>query len=225
MASVPLQRVGGLGRVAMLLVSATAASSVAAVAVTASIADDARSFLDGDLDRDDFLTAVTPYALVSFLQALALLASAVVVMIWMYRIVRNLRTLHRGTTWGPGWSIGGWFAPPILAVIPFLTFREMWKASDPEVPIGGTWRDGTVPPVITAWFIVFGPGQLALQLLQIGDTVSGLGASETALAEQMTASAVVPSIAAVVDVLAAILFVVMARRLGERHQRLTGETG
>jgi hypothetical protein len=224
MAAVPLKRIGGIGRVAMLLVATTSAASVAAVAITATVTDDARAFLDGEIDRDDFLTSVAPFALVSFLQALSLLASAVLVIVWMHRLARNLRTLHRDTTWGPGWAIGGWFAPPVLYVIPYLTFRELWKASDPEVPVGGTWRSNPVSPLVTAWFVVFGPVQLALQLAQIGDTFSGLGAGETAMAEQITGSLAIPTIAAAVDVLAAGLFIAMARRLGDRHRRLTGET-
>ena len=223
MSSVPLKRIGGIARAASIVVAVTAALSVLAVATTQMVVDDAEAFLDGETDRTDFLEAVTPYALLSFLQALSLLASAVVVIVWMHRIARNLRMLHRGTTWGPGWAIGGWFLPPFLYVIPFLALREMWKASDPEVPVGGEWRSGSASPVITAWFIVFGPVQAALQLAQLGDTFAGLSASEEALAEQITGSLALPVIGAVSDVVAAVLFVVMARRLTARHRGLTGE--
>lgn len=223
MSSVPLKRIGGIGRTASILVVATGALSAVAVALTGLVVDDAEAFLAGEIDRTEFLEAATPYALVSFLQALMLLASAVVVIVWMHRIARNLRTLHRGTTWGPGWTIGGWFLPPFLYVIPFLTFREMWKASDPDVPIGGEWRSGSASPIITAWFVVFGPVQAALQLAQLGDTFAGFGAGEEALAEQITGSMTIPIIAALSDLVAAALFVVMARQLTARHRRLTGE--
>lgn len=223
MSNVPLKRIGGIGRTASILVVATGALSAVAVALTGLVVDDAEAFLAGEIDRTEFLEAATPYALVSFLQALMLLASAVVVIVWMHRIARNLRTLHRGTTWGPGWTIGGWFLPPFLYVIPFLTFREMWKASDPDVPIGGEWRSGSASPIITAWFVVFGPVQAALQLAQLGDTFAGFGAGEEALAEQITGSMTIPIIAALSDLVAAALFVVMARQLTARHRRLTGE--
>jgi hypothetical protein len=223
MSSVPLKRVGGIGRAASIVVATTASLSVIAVAATRLVVDDAEAFLDDEISRTEFLEAATPYALLSFLQALSLLASAVLVIVWMHRIARNLRTLHRGTTWGPGWAIGGWFAPPILFVIPFLALREMWKASDPSVPVGGSWRSGPVSPVVTAWFVVFGPVAAALQVAQLGDTFSGLGGSEDALAEQVTGSMTIPVIAAVADVVAAVLFVVLARRLTARHRRLTGE--
>lgn len=224
MSNVPLKRIGGIGRTASILVVATGALSAVAVALTGLVVDDAEAFLAGEIDRTEFLKAATPYALVSFLQALMLLASAVVVIVWMHRIARNLRTLHRGTTWGPGWTIGGWFLPPFLYVIPFLTFREMWKASDPDVPIGGEWRGGSASPIITAWFVVFGPVQAALQLAQLGDTFAGFGTGEEALAEQITGSMTIPIIAALSDLVAAALFVVMARQLTARHRRLTGES-
>ena len=224
MSNVPLKRVGGIGRTASILVVATGALSVVSLAMTRLVVDDAEAFLADEIDTTEFLESATPYALVSFLQALALLASAIVVIVWMHRVARNLRALHRGTTWGPGWTIGGWFLPPFLPVIPFLTFREMWKASDEDVPIGGEWRAGFASPIITAWFVVFGPVQAALQIAQLGDTFAGFGAGEEALAEQITGSMTIPIIAALSDVVAAALFVVMARQLNVRHRRLTGES-
>lgn len=223
MSSVPLKRVGGIGRAATILVAGTGVLSVVAVLVARLVVDDAEAFLDDEIGRDEFLEAVTPYALLSFLQSVALLASAIVVIVWMRRVAANLRTLHRGTTWGPGWAIGGWFAPPILFVIPYLAFREMWKASDPDVPVGGEWRSGSVSPVVTAWFVVFGVVQAVLQVAQLGETFAGFGAGEDALAEQITGDVTIPVVAAVTDVVAAALFVTMAVQLTARHRRLTGE--
>lgn len=223
MSSVPLRRVGGVGRAASIVVAATGVLSAVSVLVSRLVVDDAEAFLDDEIDRNEFLEAVTPFALLSFLQSVALLASAVVVIVWMRRLAANLRTLHRGTTWGPGWAIGGWFTPPIVFVIPYLAFREIWKASDPAVPVGGEWRSRPVAPVVTAWFVVFGIVQAVLQIAQLGETFSGFGAGEDALAEQITGSVTIPAIAAVTDVVAAALFVMMATQLTARHRRLTGE--
>lgn len=223
MGSVPLKRVGGIARAASVLVAVTAALSAAAVAATRLVVDDAEAYLDDRLGQDDFLEAAAPYALLTFLQALVLIATAVVVIVWMHRVASNLRTLHRGTTWAPGWSIGGWFTPPFLFVIPFLVLREMWKASDPDVPIGGEWRSGRVTPILIAWFVVFGPAQAALQLFQLDDMFAGFGGGEDALAEQITGDMTIPMLAAATDVVAAVLFVVLVHRLTARHRRLTGE--
>lgn len=225
MGSAPLKRIGGLARAAMILVGFAGALSLLAAIATRLARSDAQSFLDDELGRDDFLQSIAPIAILSVLQGLALVASAVVVIVWMYRIASNLRMLHRGTTWGPGWSIGGWFAPPLLNLIPFLVLREQWSASDPEVPVGGEWRSGSTSWLITAWFVVFGPVQVAIFFLQLGDTFSGFGQSEEAMAEQITRSLVVPTISAFADTAAAVLFVLLARGLTARHCALTGERG
>lgn len=223
MGSVALARVGGVARAASILVAVTGALSAATVAATRLVSDDAEAFLADEIGQDAFLEAAAPYALLSFLQAFALLATAIVVIVWMRRVAANLRALHRGTTWGPGWAIGGWFAPPFLFVIPFLVLQEMWKASDPAVAVGGQWRGRSATPILTAWFVVFGPIQAALQLSQLDDTFSGFGASEDALAEQITGDLALPIVAAATDVLAAVLFVLVIARLTARHRRLTGE--
>ena len=61
-------------------------------------------------------------------------------MIWMFKMAKNVRALGRqGLRYAPGWAIGGWFVPPcVLYVVPWLMFRELWKASDPEPPIPRT---------------------------------------------------------------------------------------
>lgn len=223
MSSVPLKRVGGLSKAASILVVLTGLAAIATIASTQAVADDAQAYLDDEISNSDFLTAITPYALLSFLQVFVLFASVVIVIVWMYRVASNHRALHRGTTWGPGWAIGGWFAPPFLFVIPFLVLREMWKASDPDVPVGGEWRGNPVSPLVTLWFVVYGPLQIVLQVFQFDETFAGLGASETTMAEQITANQTIPVLAALSQLVAAVLFAMVVRGVTSRHRRLTGE--
>ncbi len=222
MSSVTLKRVGGVGRAAQILVAIAALGGVAAFLAGLAIADDAERYLDGELSRSDFQTTILPYSLVGLVQAAATVAAVVLVMIWMYRMAANHRTLHRDGRWGPGWAIGGWFLPPFLYVIPFLMFRELWKASDPSVPIGGEWRSRPVSPVITAWFVVYGPISLVVQFFTASTTFS-LSNSERTLAEQIVDSQAITGIAAMVGLVAGALFVAMARALTDRHRRLIGE--
>ncbi|HEX8100555.1 MAG TPA: DUF4328 domain-containing protein [Actinomycetota bacterium] len=54
-------------------------------------------------------------------------------LIWQHHAHRNLRAL--GATdlrYSPGWVAGWWFIPFANVVMPYLTMRELWKASDPE---------------------------------------------------------------------------------------------
>lgn len=223
MSSVPLKRTAGIERAATITVGGVGALGLLSVLIGRLVVDDAEAFLDGDIDQDEFLEAASPYLLLSFVQGLVVLASAVLVMIWMHRLARNHRTLHRGATWGPGWAVGGWFLPPLLYIIPFLMFRELWRASDPEVPVGGDWKSGPVSPLVAAWFVLYSVLPLGLLAVQSGDVISSFAASETDMAEQISGGQAVTFVGVAVSAVAAIVFIVMARQLGRRHRQLTGE--
>jgi hypothetical protein len=152
-----------------------------------------------------------------------LLATTVVVVIWMFRIAANHRTLHRGGTWGPGWAIGGWVLPPMLFVIPFLMFRELWKASDPNTPIGSEWRTNRVPAIVPVWFIVYSLLPLAILISQGTSTITGFGNQERTMAEGIVENGTITMITALVSIAGAVAFGILARGLTSRHQQLTGE--
>jgi hypothetical protein len=223
MSSVPLKRVNGIARAAMILVGVAGGVAVATVPVGRSVVDDAERFLDGETTDTEFVEGIAPYMLLGVVQIIAIAASAVLVMIWMFRLAANHRTLHRGGTWGPGWAIGGWFLPPLLYIIPFLMFRELWKASDPDVPVGGEWRQGPISPLVTIWFVVYSIVPLGMIAVQSNDTFSGLGGDERDLAQQIVDGGASDAIAAAIAVAGAVAFILLARQLTRRHQRLTGE--
>lgn len=224
MSSVPLKRVNGIARAAIILVGMAAGVAVVNVPVGRSVVDEAERFLDGETNSTEFVEGIAPYALLSVVQGIAWIASAVLVMIWMFRVAANHRTLHRGGTWGPGWTIGGWFLPPFLYIIPFLMFRELWKASDPDVPVGGEWRQGAVSPLVPVWFVVYSILPLGSIAFQSNDVFSGFGADERDLAQQIVDGGASDAITALIAVAGAAVFILMARQITRRHQRLTGET-
>ena len=187
-----------------------------------SARDDAQDLLDGTISTEEFVERAAPYLLMSVVQGVATVATAVITMIWMFRIARNHRVLHRGGTWGPGWAIGGWFLPPLLFVIPALMFRELWKASDPDVPIGGDWRGNRTSPLVPLWFVVYSLVPLGLLVAQSADGVS-LTASEQDMAQQVLDGQGTTILSAAVSVAGALVFVLLVRGLTDRHRRLTGE--
>jgi len=224
MASVALKRVGAVGRAAMILVGLAALTGVGAWLAAAAISGDAEDFLDGRLSESDFQTTVVVYSLMGMVQGVATAAAVVLVMIWMYRLASNHRALHRGGRWGPGWAIGGWFLPPFLYIIPFLMFRELWKSSDPDVPIGGDWKSRPVSWLVTAWFVVYGPVALVAQGATSTTTATfDLSNSERALAEQIVDGQNGAAAVALVGILGGALFIAMAHQLTNRHRRLIGE--
>jgi heme/copper-type cytochrome/quinol oxidase subunit 2 len=219
-----LQRVGKLANATVVLTSITAALSVVSIWASRSATDDAQDLLDGAISTEEFVEQAAPYLLMSVVQAVATAATAVVTMVWMFRIARNHRTLHRGGTWGPGWAIGGWFLPPLLFVIPTLMFRELWKASDPDVAIGSDWRSNRTSPLVPIWFVLYSLLPLGLLIGQSAGGIS-LGASEQDMAQQVLDGQSMTVVNAVVSVAGALVYVLLVRGLTHRHRRLTGETG
>lgn len=222
--SVPLKRVGGIATAAMVLVAASALVVVLTVLVGQSYSDEAETYLADGMSNTEFVEEVAPYLLLTLLQGAVSIAAAVLVIIWMFRIAKNHRTLRRVGTWGPGWAIGGWFLPPLLYIIPTLMFRELWKASDPDVPVGGDWKRGSTSPLVWIWFVVYSLVPVVLLFADGGDTFGSLGGSEDQLAEQLTGSQSAVVVTTIVTVVGAIVFIALARALTNRHRRLTGES-
>ena len=218
-----LRRVGGVSRAATILVGMAALFNAATVLISQTMATDAQAYLDGLTTKDDFVKTIAPYLLLTFVQGAAVIGSIVLVMVWMFRLAANHRALHRGATWGPGWAIGGWFVPPLLYIIPTLMFRELWRASDPHIPVGGEWKRGAVSPLITLWFILYSLIPIALMFVQTDSVLSGFGDSEEELAKQIAGDqgAVITSTA--VMLVSAAVFIALAKQLTARHRQLTGE--
>ncbi len=223
MGSVKLHRIGTLAKAAVILCATAALAGLASALTTRSLVGDAEAYLAGTTDDQAFIESILPYFLVTVIQMVLLIAASVVVMIWMFRIATNHRTLHRGGTWGPGWAIGGWFLPPMLFVIPFLTFRQLWKSSDPGTPIGSDWRSNRVSPIVPVWFVMYSLLPPALLINQGTSTFSGFGNQERAMAETIIEDGTIALISAFVSIAGAIAFGIMARGLTSRHQQLTGE--
>lgn len=222
--SVPLKRVGGVTTAAIVLVAVSALVAVLTVLVGQTFSDEAETYLADGMSGTEFIEEVAPYLLLTLLQGAVSIAAAVLVIIWMFRIAKNHRTLRRVGTWGPGWAIGGWFLPPLLYIIPTLMFRELWKASDPDVPVGGDWKSGRTSPLIWVWFVLYSLVPVILLFAQGGDTLGSLGGSEDQLAEQLTGSQTSVVIATAVTIAGAAAFIALARALTSRHRRLIGES-
>lgn len=219
----PVQRVGGLATAASIMCVVSAVGLVLTALLQGASRPDAERFLNGEIRESEFVSAVTPYALVTFVQSIAVFATVVLVMLWMYRLAANLRKLDRTGTWGPGWAIGGWFLPPMLYIIPLLMFRDLWHGSDPDVPVGATWRSGKLPSLLIAWFVLYSIGPLILLIGFRDQTLTSLGGAEEELARHIAGSSTSAWLSAAVGVAGAAAFVGWCRVLTTRHRRLTGE--
>ena len=228
MSSVPLKRIGGLAKAAVILTIAIGVVAVLSLLAALAAVDDARDFLDDRISEDDFNEAYAPALALGGVQGVTTIALVVITMIWMYRIAANHRTLGRIGTWSPGWAIGGWFLPPlVLYIIPFLMFRELWRAADPAVPIGDdAWKRRPVSPVVPVWWVLYGLGSTVVFVWQIveGLQTGGLTSSDMETsAEALDENFAVTVAAALVSVSSAAAFVLLVRGLSARHRALTGE--
>jgi hypothetical protein len=226
MGSVKLARVGGLSKALVAAVSVAGATAVISAITGAMALDEAEAFLNGEISEDAFIDAYSPSALVSTAQSVGFLATVVLTFIWMQRIAANHRALQRTGTWGPGWAIGGWFLPPlVLYVIPFLMLRELWRASDPEVPVGSdAWKQSPVSPIVPTWWVLYGLAPLGLAVIQGVQAVqTGFAGDARDLAELLDDSFTITIVASLVTLAGAISWVLLVRALTDRHRRLTGE--
>jgi hypothetical protein len=159
---------------------------------------------------------------------MATLTTAVLTIIWMYRIAKNVRASGRSTTWQPAFAIFGWFLPPgVLYVIPFLVLRELWKASDPDTKDGGDgWRRSADNPILWLWFALFGLVTAVLFAVQLasGDMDSIAAPDTTSVAEGLADMGALAWLSPLVTLAAAGAWVVFVRQLTARHRRLTNET-
>jgi hypothetical protein len=165
--------------------------------------------------------------MLGLVQLAATVAAFVLVVLVMFRLAANHRKLGRTGTWAPGWAIGGWFLPPlVIYVIPYLMFRELWKASDPDASSDtDSWKQGPVSPMVTLWWVLYGLVPLGLIFAQGAGSVGGGGFTSTtdALAETVEEQFALTLVGSLLTLAAAIVFIAMLRGLVARHRRLTGE--
>ncbi len=195
--------------------------------VSAGLSTDAEAFLAESITEARFEELVAPVTALQFFVSAATLATAILTIIWMYRIAGNVRAFGRATTWSPLFAIFGWLLPPgVLYIIPFLMLRELWKASDPAPGARNEgWRTSGDNPVLWLWFALFGLLTAALFVAQLasGDLDSVATPSTTTVAEGLADFGALGWLAALANFVAAVAWVLFVRQLTSRQRTLTNE--
>lgn len=84
------------------------------------------------------------------------IAIGIVFWIWLDRVRRNLPALGvRNARYQPYWTAVGFLLPVWNLFRPFQVVREIWKASDPEVPSGSSWQESRTPVFLKWWWAAF----------------------------------------------------------------------
>ena len=138
--------------------------------------------------------------------------TAVAWLLWQYRAHANLRGIGvANLRFSPGWAVGWWFIPFANLVMPYLTVRELWKASD--VNTGAIdWKARGGAAIVAMWWTA----RLGTQaLFQIGGVLSR--DAPGALSTTRTSSALLMA-GDIVLVAWAILAILLVRGVNERQE-------
>ncbi len=216
--------IGGLAQAITVLLAVGIVGNLITLAVTLGERSRFAGYLAGDasISADDITHAAARISVASLPVALAFLTTAVLTMIWMYRLAVNHRALGRpGSTWSPLWGVFGWFLPPVLYVIPWLMFGELWRGSAPgTVANDPGWKRNRISPVVHAWWVVFGLGGVLSFSAQIGSATVGSSARD--IAERFDTSIAATVGTTLLTVAGAALYLLVVRGLTARQRALLG---
>lgn len=80
------------------------------------------------------------------------LATAIVVLTWLYRANANVRALGADDMMGsPGLGVGWFFIPLANLFMPYMTVRDIWKASAKP----RDWQAERAPAAILIWWLLW----------------------------------------------------------------------
>lgn len=130
---------------------------------------------------------------------IAFIASAVLILKWIYRANYNARQLGAvNMTYTPAWSIGYYFIPVFNLWKPYLAMKEIWQASNNP----RDWHFTKVSAILPIWWALW----LASNLLN--QSIFRLSASAEALPELMNLN-LLSQLSNVLDIALAIVTMAM----------------
>lgn len=159
---------------------------------------------DAEFDRADLL-----YQASAIFQALAVVATGVVFLVWFHRVRLNAEVFDpQGQRLKRGWTVWGWFVPFAMLVIPRRIAGDIWDASTPIGP------DGTHEPVSYKTLNVWWAAWIISGIASWQATLGMFYAEDTEAVEQAVG---LELIADVLDIVAAVLAVLFVRKLTRRQ--------
>ena len=216
------QRIGGLSKALRILIIILIPISVISIILLVGVKGKADDYVNGNGSRQDYEDSLAPYGLVSLLVGVLTLALFVLTILWMFRMAKNQVELRRQGTWGPAWAIAGWFVPPcILYVVPYLMFRDLWKASDPNS--AEDWKRNPVGPIVHIWWVLFGLLPIAFISVTVGNFSFNADGDDLDAAEKIVDGFNVTVASAIVQLGAAVAFLLLVMQLSARHMQTTHE--
>ncbi|EPH45263.1 DUF4328 domain-containing protein [Streptomyces aurantiacus] len=157
----------GLARATMALLGVGMAVDVFSLVAGVGVFDVVSDLIDngwsaGAEDRAD--RADSLYGLSGVLQAVGMLATAVVFICWFRRVRVNAEVFAPdGHTKARGWAVGGWFVPVVNLWFPRRIAADIWDASapaTPDAPLAGPpqpagWEVQPKRTLLNAWWTLW----------------------------------------------------------------------
>ncbi|MET0627575.1 MAG: DUF4328 domain-containing protein [Acidimicrobiia bacterium] len=164
------------------------------------------------LDADDAVSGAVAIWLLLFI------ATAVVFIIWQFRVAKNIEFLGRDRErFAPGWSIGAWFIPLANFVIPLLIFQDFWRATTPGTAPGSDWRDRRGSWLLGIWWAALLIGNMGRFSASSDDDIERFGSRTLdSVVTADTVAAVALAISVIAVVLAIMVVVQLTRRANAR---------
>ncbi|HRE01676.1 MAG TPA: DUF4328 domain-containing protein [Ilumatobacteraceae bacterium] len=215
------RRIGGQAKALRVLLAIFVVASVISLALLPSAKSKALAYVNGTGSLSDYEDALGPWSLANSLVGGVTVAIAVLVMIWMNRMTKNLQLIGRVGTWTPGWAIGGWFLPPVLFVIPYLMLRDLWKGSDPQSQ--PNWRSNPVAPIVHVWWALYGVIPLAFVTVTFSRFSFSFDNDNIDQAKNLSDSFGITMAAQAIQIGAAVALLLLVTQLTKRHTEITRE--
>lgn len=143
--------------------------------------------------------------------------AAVAFCMWMYRAYDNLPLLRSpGLQYSPTWAAGAFFVPILNLFRPYQIAQELWKASDPVMPLRSrAWRESSSSAIVAGWWGAWLGGRL------IGVLSGRVSLLEPSTLDALEAAVTLRTLAAVILLVAAVCAIRMIRQIQQRQvQRL-----
>jgi len=220
-------RIGGLTKWMVGLLVAQLVAAFALVAVQLTVVGSAKDYVDRLITQSDFEDKLVPYLLAALLAAGVALAGSILMIVWTFRISRNLESLgHPERKFTPGATVAvNLLGGCTLGIINFFMWRELWKASDPSMVNHPDWKQSEASPLpaVQLGLTIGGAVLSGIAGAVNGVTMFRVGGKTSDIAEQLADHIGLIVIGSLLSLAASVVFIVFARQLAARHMSATGE--
>jgi len=223
----PTQRIGGLTKWLIGLMIASLAAQAISLVLQLALRSAAQDYVNNTLTSSQFTNKAATYVLVAVLLVFVGLAQLVLLIIWTFRMAKNMRSLGRvPQTFSPGWTIAiNILGGCTLGIANFFMWSEIWKGSDPDTAVGDpTWKQRSVGAVVMAYLVLTLASVAAGFGLGVGNAVfSFRSGSNNTVATNLSDKFGLVVVVGIIQLATLVVFLQLVRQLSARHMRATKE--